>query len=128
MPRTTYFPKIEKQDTSAYMMGWGGAITDAETSMTPLYRTRGTGGVGAYNYGGYRNDKADELAQKSSVEADPAKREALVKGAMKLYKDDIAVIPLHRQVIPWAVRQNVTPAHRADNYVELKWFSVGAKP
>ncbi len=127
MPRTTYFPKIEKLDTSAYMLGWGGAITDAETAMTPLYRNRGAGGIGAYNYGNYRNDKADEIAAKSSVEGDPVKREALVKAALKAYRDDIVVIPLHRQVIPWAVRQNVTPAHKADNYVEIKWFSVGAR-
>src|SRR5690606_17561743 len=32
-PRATYFPKIEKQDTSLYMLGWGGAITDAETTF-----------------------------------------------------------------------------------------------
>jgi peptide/nickel transport system substrate-binding protein len=127
MPRTTYFPKIEKLETSAYMLGWGGAITDAETSMTPLYRNRGAGGVGAYNYGNVRNDKADELAGKSSVEGDPAKREALVKAALKAYRDAIVVIPLHRQVIPWAVRANVTAAHKADNYVELKWFSVGTR-
>ena len=127
MPRTTYFPKIEKLDTSAYMLGWGGAITDAETSMTPLYRNRAPGGIGAYNYGNYRNDKADELAGKSSVEGDPVKREALVKAALQAYREDIAVIPLHRQMIPWAVRANVTPAHKADNYVELKWFSVGAR-
>ncbi len=127
MPRTTYFPKIEKLDTSAYMLGWGGAVTDAETSMTPLYRNRAAGGIGAYNYGNYRNDKADELAGKSSVEGDPVKREALVKAALQAYREDIVVIPLHRQMIPWAVRAHVTPAHKADNYVELKWFSVGAR-
>ena len=26
MPRATYFPKLEKTDTSMYMLGWGGAI------------------------------------------------------------------------------------------------------
>jgi peptide/nickel transport system substrate-binding protein len=127
MPRTIYFPKIEKLETSAYMLGWGGAITDAETSMTPLYRNRAPGGIGSYNYGDYRNDKADELAGKSSVEGDPVKREALVKAALQAYRDDIVVIPLHRQMIPWSVRANVTPAHKADNYVELKWFSVGPR-
>ncbi len=127
MPRTTYFPKIEKMDTSAYMLGWGGAITDAETSMTPLYRNRGPNGVGAYNYGNVRNDKADDLAGKSSVEGDPVKREALVKAALKAYRESIVVIPLHRQVIPWAVRNHVTPVHKADNYVELRWFKVGPK-
>ena len=104
-----------------------GAITDAETSMTPLYRNRAAAGVGAYNYGNVRNDKADELAGKSSIEGDPVKREALVKAALKAYRESIVVIPLHRQVIPWAVRNHVTPVHKADNYVELRWFKVGPK-
>ena len=30
MPRATYFPKLEKHDTSMYMLGLGDAITDAE--------------------------------------------------------------------------------------------------
>jgi peptide/nickel transport system substrate-binding protein len=50
-----------------------------------------------------------------------------VKAALQAYRDDIVVIPLHRQMIPWSVRANVTPAHKADNYVELKWFSVGPR-
>ena len=38
MPRATYFPKLEKHDTSMYMLGWGGAVTDAETTLTPVLR------------------------------------------------------------------------------------------
>ena len=29
MPRANYFPKLEKTDTSMYMLGWGGGATDA---------------------------------------------------------------------------------------------------
>ena len=51
MPRATYFPKLEKYDTSMYMLGWGGAVTDAETTLTPVLRNPGDKGVGFYNYG-----------------------------------------------------------------------------
>ena len=34
-----------------YMLGWGGAVTDAETTLTPVLRNRGEKGVGFYNYG-----------------------------------------------------------------------------
>ncbi|HEY2979502.1 MAG TPA: ABC transporter substrate-binding protein, partial [Burkholderiaceae bacterium] len=37
MPKVNYFPKLEKLDTSMYMLGWGGSITDAETTFTPVY-------------------------------------------------------------------------------------------
>jgi peptide/nickel transport system substrate-binding protein len=125
MPRATYFPKLEKQDTSLYMLGWGGAVTDAETTLTPVLRNRADKGVGFYNYGGAKNDKADALAAQSSVEADPKKREGIVKAALTEFKNNIAVIPLHRQVIPWAARSNVNVVHRADNWFEVQWVTVG---
>ncbi len=37
-------------------MGWGGAITDAETILTPVYRSDDKpSGAGYYNYGRSRN-------------------------------------------------------------------------
>ncbi len=80
MPRATYFPKLEKYDISMYMLGWGGAVTDAETTLTPVLRNQGDKGVGFYNYGKAKNDKADALAAQSSVEPDPKKREAPGQG------------------------------------------------
>jgi peptide/nickel transport system substrate-binding protein len=124
MPRVLYFPKLEKQDSSLFMYGWGGSVTDAEAILTPLYRNRGEKGVGFYNFGNVRNDKADALMAQSSVEADPKKREAQIRGALAELREQVAVIPLHRQIIPWAVRANVTPVHRPDNWVELAWVQV----
>ncbi|MCU0968352.1 MAG: ABC transporter substrate-binding protein [Rubrivivax sp.] len=124
MPRATYFPKLEKWDTSMYMLGWGGAITDAETTITPVLRNFGERGVGLYNYGRVRNDKFDQLAAASSVEADPAKRRELVVAALREYTAQAHVIPLHRQVIPWAARANVDAVHRADNWLEVAWVNV----
>jgi peptide/nickel transport system substrate-binding protein len=126
-PRVTYFPKVEKQDTSLYMLGWGGDITDAETTMTPVYRNRGDKGVGYWNFGGVKNDKFDALAAQSSVESDPKKREELIKAALREYKEQVNVIPLHRQVIPWAARSNVEVVHLANNWLEWKWVTVGAR-
>jgi peptide/nickel transport system substrate-binding protein len=125
MPRATYFPKLEKHDTSMYMLGWGGAITDAETTLTPVLRNPGEKGVGFYNYGRSKNDKFDALAAQSSVEADPKKREELIKAALREFKEQVHTLPLHRQVIPWAARQNVNAVHRADNWLEVAWISIG---
>jgi peptide/nickel transport system substrate-binding protein len=108
MPRVQYFPKLEKLDTSLYMYGWGGSITDAETILTPLYRNRGDKGVGNYNYGNFRNDTADALAAQSSVEPDPKKREQQIRGALAALREQI----------------NVTPVHRPDNWLELAWVQI----
>lgn len=125
MPRVLYFPKLEKLDTSFYLYGWGGSITDAETALTPLYRNRAGKGVGDYNFGNFRNDRADALAAQSSVESDAKKREAEIKGALAALREQVNVIPLHRQFIPWAARSNVMAVHRPDNWLELAWVTVG---
>ncbi len=124
MPRSLYFPKLEKLDTSMYMLGWGGSVTDAETTFTPIYRTRAAGGVGDFNYGQVSNPKMDQTAAASSKEPDPVKREALIKATIKEHNDQVHHIPLHRQYIPWATRANVEVVHRADNWLEWAWIKI----
>ncbi|MGY4830101.1 ABC transporter substrate-binding protein [Sphaerotilaceae bacterium SBD11-9] len=124
MPRASYFPKLQKYDTSMYMLGWGGAITDAETIFTPVLRGRGEGGVGSWNFGGAKDAQFEELAAASSKEADPKKREQLIKAALKRHNELVLNIPLHRQVIPWAARSGVDAVHRPDNWLEWRWITV----
>jgi len=125
MPKTTYFPKQEKLDTSMYMLGWGGSITDPETTFTPIYRNRASGGVGEFNRGNVKDDELDALAAASSKEVDPAKRMALIKKVFQRHNEQVHHIPLHRQFIPWAARSNVNVVHRADNWLEIQWVKVG---
>jgi peptide/nickel transport system substrate-binding protein len=124
MPRTTYFPKLEKLDTSLYMLGWGGSITDPETIFTPIYRNRGENGIGSFNYGNYKDDTLDALAAASTREADPQKRAALIRQVFARHNEQVHHIPLHRQVIPWAARTGVTFVHRPDNWLEVGWITV----
>jgi peptide/nickel transport system substrate-binding protein len=123
--KSLFFPKVEKLDTSAYLFGWGGAITDAETTFTPIYRNRGEKGIGEYNRGNYKDDELDALAASSSREEDPDKRRALIKQVFRRSAEQVHYIPLHRQIIPWAARSNVQVVHRADNWLEIQWVTIG---
>ena len=83
LPRATYFPKLEKFDTSFYMLGWGGAITDAQTMLSPVLRSKDDKtGNGSFNYGRYVNPKLDALIDAAAVETDPDKRRQLITGAL----------------------------------------------
>jgi peptide/nickel transport system substrate-binding protein len=124
MPRSLFFPKLEKFDTTLYLLGWGGAVTDAETTITPVLRYPTDSGVGVFNAGRVRNETFEKLAVAQSQEADPKKREELVKAALREYRAQAHVIPLHRQVIPWAARSNVDAVHRADNWMEASWVTL----
>jgi peptide/nickel transport system substrate-binding protein len=125
MPRSVYFAKLGNLDTSMYMLGWGGSTTDAETTLTPIYRNRGANGVGQFNYGQVSDAELDKLCADSSHEADVKKREGLVKAAIKRHQDMVYTIPLHRQFIPWSMRSNVEAVHRADNWLEWAWVKIG---
>jgi peptide/nickel transport system substrate-binding protein len=124
-PRATYFPKAEKLDTSMFMLGWGGNVTDAQPTFEQVMHSRGEGGVGYYNWGNVKDEKLDQLIDASAKEPDPKKREELVKAALKQHNEQVHHIPLHRQVIPWAARSNVNVVHRADNWLEWQWVTVG---
>ena len=125
MPRSQFFPKMEKLDTSLYLAGWGGGTTDAETMLTPVLRNRGEQGVGYANYGGSVNNKADALAAASTIETDPKKRETLVKAALQSFREQVNVIPPHRQVNPWAMRTNLAVTHSPGNWLNADWAKVG---
>jgi peptide/nickel transport system substrate-binding protein len=125
MPRIQFFAKGEKLDVSMYLLGWGGTITDAEVTLTPVLRSRGDNGVGYFNWGNYRNAKLDELAAASSREIDPQQREKLIRAALQEHDAQVHHIPLHRQVIPWAMRSNIVAAHRPDNWLEWRWITIG---
>jgi len=124
MPRALFFPKLEKYDTSLYLAGWGGGVTDAEVLLTPVLRNRGDQGVGYANYGGSVNDKADALAAASTTEPDPAKRQALIKAALASYRENVNLIPLHRQIIPWAMRAGVTAPHSPSNWLDADLVQI----
>lgn len=128
MPKSTYFPKLEKLDTSLYMFGWGGSITDPETTFTPIYRNRASGGVGEYNRGNFKDDELDALAAASSRETDPTKRRELIKKVFLRHNEQVHHIPLHRQFIPWAARAKVNAVHRPDNWLEIQWVTLEGTP
>ena len=126
MPRAQYFPKLEKLDTSFYMLGWGGSITDPQTTLDPILHSPPTAKStkGSWNFGRYSNAKLDQLIDAAAVETDVAKRKDIVRQALQEEREQVHHIPLHRQFIPWAARANVEVKHYADNFVRAWTMSV----
>jgi len=124
MPRANYFPKIEKTETSMYMLGWGGGSTDPIFILQPVLSTYNGKGDGDYNYGRYSNPKLDQLTAKVKVDIDPKTRLQEIHEALLAHNAETNYLPLHRQVIPWSMRSNVTAVHRADNQVMPFWVTI----
>ncbi len=124
-PLTTYFPMIQRYEASIYMLGWGVPTFDAFYSLQSLVRTVGDGGDGNYNVGRYSNPQMDALVERTRKETDLAVRTELLTKALALQNEDVAHIPLHNQIIPWAMKKGVDVIHRADNRID--WRSLKVK-
>lgn len=124
MPRASYFPKIQNGDTSMYLLGWGVPTFDSLYTLQSILHTKGKGGDGNWNFSGYSNAKLDALVDQLKTETDSKKRADLTKAALLIDQADVGHIPLHHQVIPWAMRKNVTVVHRADNRMHAKWAQI----
>ena len=124
MPRALYFPKLQNTDTSMYLLGWGVPTFDSLYTLQSIVRTKGQGGDGTWNFSGYSNPKIDAIIDALKTEVDLKKRAELTKAALLLEQADVGHIPLHHQVIPWAMRSNITVVHRADNRMLAKWAVI----
>ena len=124
LPLVTYFPMIQRNEASIYMLGWGVPTFDAMYSLQSLVRTVGTDGDGNYNVGRYSNPKVDAVIDRAKVETDLLVRNRLLNDALQLSNDDVSHIPLHNQVIPWAMKKNVEVVHRPDNRLDWRLIKV----
>ncbi len=124
LPLVTYFPMIQRYEASIYMLGWGVPTFDALYSLQSLTRSVGTGGDGNYNVGRYSNQRMDYVVDRIKVETDLPVRNRLLTEGLQLSNDTVSHIPLHNQVIPWAMKKNVEVVHRADNRLDWRLIKV----
>ncbi len=124
MPLATYFPMIQRYEASVYMLGWGVPTFDALYSLQSLARTVGTGADGNHNLGRYSHPRMDYLVDRIKGETDAPVRARMLTEALQLSNDTVSHIPLHSQVIPWAMKRNVDLVHRADNRLDIRMVKV----
>ena len=58
------------------------------------------------------------------TETDVAKRNAMIRDALMLTRDEYLYVPLHHQIRPWAMKQGVTTVHRSDDRPEARFTSM----
>jgi peptide/nickel transport system substrate-binding protein len=92
--------KFDNRETDFWFDTW--AVTDSEQIFQYEYLT---GGI--QNAAGYSNPNVDQLINKLSREMITYARDALIEEVWKTVLGDIVNIPLHHQVVVWAMRDNV---------------------
>ncbi|MBL8512759.1 MAG: ABC transporter substrate-binding protein [Betaproteobacteria bacterium] len=126
MPFATIFQKIDKNDTSSLIMGYGSATADAQALLQPLLGSKSTDGSGRgdSNWGRYSNSKLDALIGQIGREGEVGKRNAAIREALLIQRDDLAVIPLYQVKVAWAMRKNVDAPYKVVNMPQFYRFRV----
>ncbi|QJR14639.1 ABC transporter substrate-binding protein [Usitatibacter palustris] len=124
MPKAQYFQRTPKKEFSACMQGWGDNNRDAIFTFKPLFHSLNDKGYGDTNYGNFSNAELDALIDAIDVEMDPAKRQQQINKAIEVLQREVLVIPIHRQVIPWVSRSNISLVHRSDNKFAPIWVKI----
>jgi peptide/nickel transport system substrate-binding protein len=121
---STFIAKVQNFDTSAYLLGWGVATYDGQYTIQSLIRTRAGGPDGNFNFHKLSNARIDQLTDAMKSETDVAKRNAMIREALVLTRDEFLFVPLHHQMRPWAMKQGVTTVHRSDDRPEARFTTV----
>jgi peptide/nickel transport system substrate-binding protein len=99
-PKELFVAKIDNRETDFYLRGWG--TYDSYDVFLNFYRTGG-----GENAPGYSDPRVDELTGTIGQTMVTYARDALIEEVCKIVLGDIVYIPLHYQVIVWAMRDNL---------------------
>ena len=124
MPFANYIPKLLNFDTSAYMLGWGVATFDGLYTLQSLVHTKTSGADGSFNIGRISDKKLDEMIDALKVTTDLKKRDAILKEALEITRDQAYYVPLHHQMRPWAMKQGVSIAYSIDDRPQARFATV----
>ena len=119
-----FITKVQNFDMDAYMLGWGVANFDASYSLISLIHTKTTGADGSFNLGRISDSKLDALIDAAKIETDAKKRDALLREALLITRDQYYYVPLHHQLRPWAMKTNVTTVYKSDDRPEARYATV----
>jgi len=115
LPLSVYFGKARNREFPVALLGWGSLAADM--SLRSLAATPNPDkGYGAWNWGGHSSAKLDALVERSLGTVDPAMRETAAREAAALAATEVAVIPLHYQIVTWAMKSPISYAARVDEF------------
>jgi peptide/nickel transport system substrate-binding protein len=118
--KTKHFPAIQNGEAELYLLGWGVPTYDSEYAFSFLHHTR-TGRYGVWNLTRYSNPELDKSIEALSSEIDIAKRNAAIGEIWKTLQDETIYIPLHDQLLAYAMKSDLDVPVSPDNWVHMKF-------
>lgn len=121
--KALFFPQIGKLETDFFMLGWGVPSYDSEYIFNFLYHTK-TDAYGSWNSTRYSNPELDNQIKAIAAEVNLEARDAMVKKMWETVKKDAVYIPIHHQMLNWAMKKKYTVTVDPDNQARIKYFGI----
>lgn len=115
IPKTIHFPKIKNRETDFYMLGWGVSTLDSHYVFNYLVKSADKG----WNGTGFKDSEIDATILKIEKEVDFPKRDKMIAGVWQTMRDNVNYLPLHHQVIVWAMSDKLDIPIVADDGVRF---------
>ena len=115
MPMTVYLGRARNGELPFAMLGWGsfaGDLALRSLLATPTPEK----GYGTWNWGRHSLPAMDRLLDQAFATTDEKKREAIAIQAMDLAMKNYGVIPVHHQIVSWAMKKNLDYVARTDEF------------
>ncbi|MBY6163830.1 ABC transporter substrate-binding protein [Mameliella alba] len=122
-PKAQHFPLVNGLASDFYMLGWGVPSYDSEYIFNFLYHSK-EDLYGTWNGTRYSNPKLDEMTKAIAAEVDLDKRDAMIAEMWDMAKADAVYLPIHHQMLNWAMKTSVGAAVDADDQVKVKYFTA----
>ena len=110
--------RIKGEDTDFYLLGWGVQTLDSHYVFDHLARK------GTWNATGFDDPEINALIDGIASEVDLAKRDRDIGTVWQRLKDDVVYLPIHHQVVVWAMKDWLDIPVVADNGVRFIYARI----
>ncbi len=101
LPKDQWMPLLLEDKSDFYMLGFGTPTNDSLFTFGHIYNK------GPFQTG-YANAEVSALIGEAAVEADATKRRGIMEKISKITKDEMAVVPVHYQMINWGMTNGLS--------------------
>lgn len=122
-PKAQHFPLITNGQTDFYMLGWGVPTYDSEYIFNFLVHGRESD-IGTWNGTGYDNDDVDAKIKTLASNTDLAARNADIASIWGAVQDEQLYIPIHHQVLNWAMADGVAIDVDPEDQPKVKYIKM----
>lgn len=117
-PLSAYSPRAARLELPFSMWGWASPGHAGHPLINVVATANRERLTGSFNRSGYSNPALDELIGRAVTTLDSGARERLMREAVAIAMEDVAIIPLYQLTNFWATRSNITYQATAYDYTQ----------